>query len=91
MVHIEKLTWDTVDEILKLKVTKEQKKFVAPNRDSIIDAYFSMTEDNRIVYTFSIYNDKKPVGFLMIAYDVPWARDYYGLPEKYYYIWRNNI
>jgi hypothetical protein len=40
MVHIEKLTWDTVDEILKLKVTKEQKKFVAPNRDSIIDAYF---------------------------------------------------
>ena len=38
MVHIEKLTWDTVDEILKLKVTKEQKKFVASNRDSMIDA-----------------------------------------------------
>ena len=88
MVHIEKLTWDTVDEILKLKVTKEQKKFVASNRDSMIDAYFSMTEDNRKVYTFGIYSNKKPVGFLMIAYDVPWAKEYYGLPEKYYYIWR---
>ena len=88
MIRLEKLTWDTVDDILKLKVTKEQKKFVASNRDSMIDAYFSMTEDNRKVYTFGIYNDKKPVGLLMIAYDVPWAKEYYGLVGKYYYIWR---
>ena len=67
MVHIEKLTWDNVDDILKLKVKKEQKKFVATNRDSMIDAYFSMTEDNRKVFTFGIYNDKKSIGFLMIA------------------------
>lgn len=38
MVHIEKLTWDNVDDILKLKVKKEQKRFVASNRDSMIDA-----------------------------------------------------
>lgn len=88
MVHIEKLTWDNVDDILKLKVKKEQKRFVASNRDSMIDAYFSMTEDNRKVFTFGIYNDKKPIGFLMIAYDVPWAKEHYGLPENYYYIWR---
>lgn len=88
MVHIEKLTWDNVDDILKLKVKKEQKKFVASNRDSMIDAYFSMTEDNRKVFTFGIYNDKKPIGFLMIAYDVPWAKEHCGLPENYYYIWR---
>ena len=25
MVHIEELTWDNVDDILKLKVKKEQK------------------------------------------------------------------
>lgn len=24
----------------------------------------------------------------MIAYDVPWAKDYYGLQKGYYYIWR---
>ena len=88
MIRLEKVTWDTVDDIIKLKVSKEQKTFVASNRDSMIDAYFSMTEDNRKVYIFGIYNDKKPVGFLMIAYDVPWAKECYGLPEKYYYIWR---
>lgn len=24
----------------------------------------------------------------MVAYDCPWATQYYGLPKKYYYIWR---
>lgn len=44
-ICLEKLTWDTVDDVLKLKVSKEQKEFVAPNRDSIIDAYFALTEE----------------------------------------------
>ena len=87
-LHLEKLTWDTVDDVLKLKVAKEQKEFVAPNGDSMIDAYFALTEEKIPVYTLGVYLDKKPVGFLMISYDVPWAKKYYGLPEKYYYIWR---
>ena len=40
------------------------------------------------MYPFGIYYGKKAVGFIMIAYDCPWATKYYGLPEKYYYIWR---
>ena len=28
-IHLEKLTWDTVDDVLKLKVSKEQKEFVS--------------------------------------------------------------
>ena len=87
-IHLEKLTWDTVDDVLKLKVSKEQKEFVAPNRDSMIDAYFALTEEEIPVFTFGIYLGKKPVGFLMIAYDVPWAEQYYNLPGGYYYIWR---
>jgi diamine N-acetyltransferase len=87
-ICLEKLTWDTVDDVLKLKVSKEQKEFVAPNRDSIIDAYFALTEESIPVFTFGIYLGKKPVGFLMIGYDVPWAEQYYGLPRGYYYIWR---
>lgn len=87
-VHLEKLTWDTVDDVLKLKVSKEQKEFVATNRDSMIDAYFALTEEKFPVYTFGIYLEKKPVGFLMIGYDVPWAEQYYNLPRGYYYIWR---
>ena len=87
-IHLEKLTWDTVDDVLKLKVSKEQKGFVAPNRDSMIDAYFALTEKKFPVYTFGIYLGEKPVGFLMIGYDVPWAKEYYDLPRGYYYIWR---
>lgn len=87
-LHMEKLTWDTVDDVLKLKIAKEQKGFVAPNRDSMIDAYFAVTEEKFPVFPFGIYLGKKPVGFLMIGYDVPWAEQYYGLPRGYYYIWR---
>ena len=68
-VHLEKLTWDTVDDVLKLRVSKEQKDFVAPNRDSMIDAYFALTEEKFPVYTFGIYLGEKPVGFLMIGYN----------------------
>ena len=88
MIHLEKITWDNCDDVLKLKVTKEQKGFVAPNSDSLIDAYFALTEDKCQVFHFGIYFEKKPVGFLMIAKDVPWAEQCYGLPSNYYYIWR---
>lgn len=54
----------------------------------MIDAYFAVTEEKFPVFTFGIYLGKKPVGFLMIAYDVPWAEQYYGFPRGYYYIWR---
>ena len=40
------------------------------------------------VFPFGVYCGKKPVGFLMVAYNCPWASKYYGLPEEYYYIWR---
>ena len=87
-IHLEKIIWDDYDKITRLKVNKEQKSFVAPNADSLIDAYFALTEEKMNVYPFGIYYGKKPVGFIMIAYDCPWAIKYYGLPEKYYYIWR---
>lgn len=87
-VHLEKLLWDTCDKVTRLRVKKEQKSFVAPNEDSLIDAYFAITEEGMKVFTFGIYYGKKPIGFLMVAYDCPWAVQYYGLPEKFYYIWR---
>ena len=64
-IHIEKLTWDTVDDVLKLKVAKEQKGFVAPNRDSMIDAYFAVTEEKFPVFPVGLYLGHKPGGFLM--------------------------
>ena len=87
-IHLEKILWDYCDRIIKLKVKKEQKSFVTSNDDSLIDAYFAMTEEGLKVYPFGIYYGRKAVGFIMIAYDCPWATKYYGLPERYYYIWR---
>lgn len=86
-IHLEKLTWDTVDDVLKLRVSKEQKEFVAKNSDSIIDAYFFLTEERKNVFTFGIYNEKKPVGFLMIGYDCVW-RENLDFAKNSYYIWR---
>jgi len=87
-IHLEKVTWDTVDAVIRLKVNKDQKDFVAPNGDSIMDAYFGSTEEGVTVFPLGIYYGKKPVGFLMIARNVPWAEKCYDLPTSYYYIWR---
>ena len=46
-IRLEKLTWDTVDDVLKLRVSKEQKEFVASNRDSMIDWYLSREKARR--------------------------------------------
>ena len=86
-IRLEKLTWDTVDDVIKLRVSKEQKAFVAKNSDSVIDAYFAMTEDKKSVYIFGIYNGKKPVGFLMISYNCDW-RENLDFAKNSYYIWR---
>ena len=87
-IHLEKILWDDCEKFTKLKVNKEQKSFVASNTDSLIDAYFAMTEDGLKVYPLGIYYGKKAIGFIMIAFDCPWATKYYNLPKDYYYIWR---
>ncbi len=86
-IHLEKLTWDTVEGVLKLRVSKEQKEFVARNSDSLIDAYFFLTEEKKNVFTFGIYNGKKPVGCLMIGYNCVW-RENLDFAKNSYYIWR---
>ena len=86
-IHLEKLLWDTVDDVLKLKVAKGQKEYVASNSDSLIDAYFAITEEGKSVYPFGIYYGKKAVGFLMISYNCIW-RDNLDFAKNSYYIWR---
>lgn len=71
MIRLEKLTWDNYDDVLKLKVAKEQKEYMVPNSECLIQAFFAMTESKAQVFPFGIYFGKKPVGFMMIARDVP--------------------
>ena len=86
-IHLEKLLWDTCDDVLDLKVSKEQKEFVANNTDSLVDAYFAITEEGKSVYPLGIYYGKKAVGFLMIGYNCVW-RDNLDFARDSYYIWR---
>ena len=69
MLELKKINRKNVADILKLEVFDNQKSFVATNNSSIIEVYIAITENNH-VFTFGIYNDDKPVGFLMIGFDV---------------------
>ena len=88
MLKLKKINRNNIGEILKLEVFDNQKNFVAANSSSIIEAYIAITENNN-VFTFGIYKDDTPVGFLMIGYDV--NSDDEGAPRiarGNYNIWR---
>ena len=88
MLELKKINRNNVGEILKLEVFDNQKSFVATNNSSIIEAYIAITENND-VFTFGIYKEDKPIGFLMIGFDV--NSDDEGAPRianGNYNIWR---
>ena len=88
MLELKKINRKNVADILKLEVFDNQKSFVATNNSSIIEAYIAITENNH-VFTFGIYKDDTPIGFLMIGYDV--NSDEEGAPKiakENYNIWR---
>lgn len=88
MIHLEKINGEIVWDILKLKVSDSQKSFVAGNDISIIEAYTTITS-NGYAFPFGIYEDKHPVGFVMIGYgkDDYW-KDAPAIAEGNYNLWR---
>ena len=88
MIHLEKIDSTNVWEIVDLKVFKSQKSFVAANEISIIEAYIAIT-GNGYAFPFGIYDSEKPVGFLMIGYDVDdyWT-DAPEIAKGNYNLWR---
>ncbi|MBR4206548.1 MAG: GNAT family N-acetyltransferase [Clostridia bacterium] len=68
MIHLEKIDSKNIWDIVNLKVFRYQKNFVAENWVSIVQAYGTLDSD-AAAFPFAIYNDKKPVGFLMIGYN----------------------
>ena len=69
MLHLEKINGSNVWDILKLTVSESQKNYVAANDISIIEAYTAIA-GNGYAFPFGIYDDEKPVVFLMIVVDV---------------------
>ena len=74
-IALREITKENLRDIFRLKVAPEQERFVAPNADSIAQAYF----DREVAWFRAIYADDTPVGFVML-YDAP--------VERTYYLWR---
>ena len=98
-IRLEKVNWDNYYEVIKLKVTKQQKNFVAENKSSLAHAFLVSSNYNVPVYAFAICNNDKVVGFIQICYDDNWtgyerenwlnSEDYKKIEKtKYYAIWR---
>jgi len=88
MLHLEIVNGKNVWDILKLTVSESQKSFVASNDVSIIEAYTAITANGH-AFPFGIYDGDKPVGFLMIGFDVD---DYWidapDIAKGNYNLWR---
>lgn len=74
-VTLREITKKTFFDILRLKVTPEQERFVAPVSVSIAEAHYSPD----VAWFRAIYFDETPVGFVMLAADEAKAS---------YFLWR---
>lgn len=87
MVRLEKVSSKNVWALLSLEISEAQRSFVATNTESIVEAYTAITAGGH-AYPFGIYDDEKPVGFLMIGYgDDDWE-DAPAIAHNNYSIWR---
>lgn len=82
MVALRSITKDNLDEVLRLKVSKNQESFVSANSYSLSQAWVY----KNTAFPFAIYADDVLVGFMMLGYYE--ERDQYTLwkfmiDEKY--------
>lgn len=88
MLRLDKVNGKNVWDILKLKVSGNQRSFVASNDTSIIEAYTAIT-GNGYAFPFGIYEDDVAVGFLMIGFDVDdYWEDAPEIAKGNYNLWR---
>lgn len=72
MIRLEKVNANNIWQLMELEVYESQRKFVATNVESILEAYCAITAGG-IALPYGIYNTDRPVGFLMIGYgDADW-------------------
>ena len=69
MVHLEKVTYDNLEELMELNIFESQYPFVADNTASLAEAYLAVMSEEAYAWPFAIYDDETLVGFLMIGYN----------------------
>ena len=92
MIRLEKIDAKNIWDIIELRVKREQKNFVAANDVSLLQAY-TCAGTGCFAFPFAIYNDKRPVGFLMIGFNEAALYDIYEeeppkIARGNYSVWR---
>lgn len=86
-MELVKINSENVWKIIKLTVSKEQENYVASNEYSIIEA-FATRESGYVALPFGLYEDNKPVGFVMIGYGSIGDDEEPEIVNDSYCIWR---
>ena len=87
MIHLEKLTYENFNDVFELSVKKAQYPYVADNCYSVAEAYVTVSNGGH-VFPFAIYNDKRLVGFIQLAYGENADQDEVSVAKDNYEIWR---
>lgn len=87
MIHLEKIDAKNVWDIIDLRVSASQEDFVAPNTISIVEAYTAIGT-GCTAFPFGIFEDDKPVGFLMLGYNIAAMYDGPDVVKNNYLLWR---
>lgn len=66
-MELRKISQENVWNVAKLKVSKDQERFVASNVESILEA-FAVREDGYVTLPFALYEEEELVGFCMLGY-----------------------
>lgn len=69
MVELRKITFDNLNECIKLEPKEEQKSYVASNISSLAEAYVALTNNECIPMPYAIYDNDIMVGFIMLSYN----------------------
>lgn len=79
-VSLQRITAETLDDILSLSVGPDQQAFVASNERSIAEAYF-----DEGAWFRAIYADETPVGFVLVHDETLCEQP---REEGYVFLWR---
>lgn len=76
MIELRKITWDSFDDCLRLKLHPEQENFVASNVYSLAQSYVALLNDKIPPMSYAIYHEDTLIGFTMMYYETAEENEY---------------